>query len=177
MRWCDNTSLRSSREVQRSGRASGRAAVRVCGGMPCKCKCCDRKGSTAERNTVRRWQRSRSISSSIRTTSILPNIRYPTIGRRGRSVPHSKTCARIAWCVRGDRGRFPDISHHARAGLTRNECQEPLGASCYAGRWPAGRRAIVGGVIIATRCWLQLRGPGPRCIGQMISASGSTTLL
>ena len=25
-----------------------------------------------------------------------------------------------------DRGRFPDISHHARAGLTRQECQEPL---------------------------------------------------
>ena len=77
----------------------------------------------------------------------------------------------------GDRGRSPDISHHARAGLTCNERQDPLGASCYAGRWPAGRRAIVGGVIVATRCWLQLRGPGPRCIGQMISASGSTTLL
>ena len=47
-----------------------------------------------------------------------------------------------------DRRRCPDISHHARAGLTRQECQEPLHRVTYTGRRPAGRRAIVGGVII-----------------------------
>ena len=89
----------------RRGKFSGQG-VRLAG-RRCACvEACRASASAviekaAQRNTVRRWQRSRSISSSIRTTSILPNIRYPTIGRRERSVPHSKTCARIAWCVRG----------------------------------------------------------------------------
>ena len=58
-----------------------------------------------------------------------------------------------------DRGRFPDISHHARAGLTRNERQEPLSRVSYAGRRPAGRRPIVGGVIIPGPCALSHPDP------------------
>ena len=42
-----------------------------------------------------------------------------------------------------DRACLPDTSHHARAGLACNERQEPLGASCYAGRRLAGRRTII----------------------------------
>ena len=58
-----------------------------------------------------------------------------------------------------DWGRFPVISHHARAGLTRNERQEPLSRVSYAGRRPAGRRPIVGGVIIPRPCALSQLDP------------------
>ena len=58
-----------------------------------------------------------------------------------------------------DWGRFPAISHHARAGLTCNERQEPLSRVSYAGKRPAGRRPIVGGVIIPGLCALSHPGP------------------
>ena len=77
-----------------------------------------------------------------------------------------------------DRRRFPDISHHARAGLTRQECQEPLhrvtapagGRQAGAPSWEASSFQA-----LCARSAIQVRWP--RCIGQMISASGSTTLL
>ena len=58
-----------------------------------------------------------------------------------------------------DRVRLSGISHHARAGRTRNERQEPLSRVSYAGRRPAGRRPIVGGVIIPGLCALSHPGP------------------
>ena len=42
-----------------------------------------------------------------------------------------------------DRACLPDISHHARTGLACKNRQEPLGASCYAGRRLVGRRTII----------------------------------
>lgn len=61
-----------------------------------------------------------------------------------------------------DLDRLWGISHHARAGLTSTECQEPLGASCFAGRRPAGMRAIVEGGIVGTRCGSHSARAGPR---------------
>ena len=73
--------------------------------------------------------------------------------RGGYTVPHPArhgVCGLSQVAVRSleeleseDRACLPYTSHRARVGLACNECQEPLGASCYAGRRLAGRRTII----------------------------------